>query len=57
MTTVKLTEEQIEKLAEEVRQFLIEHEMWQDVAIYFNGKCFITYDKEAGNIITMIRVI
>ena len=27
---------------------MIDHEMWQDVAIYFNGKCFTTYDKEAG---------
>lgn len=49
MTAVnRLTEEQIEKLAVEVGQFLIDHEMWQDVAIYFNGKCFTTYDKEAG---------
>lgn len=49
MTAVnRLAEEQIEKLAVEVRQFLIDHEMWQDVTIYFNGKCFATYDREKG---------
>lgn len=47
MTTVnRLTEEQIEKLAVEIRQFLIEHGLWEDVDIYFNGKSFTTYDEE-----------
>lgn len=44
----RLTPEKIENLAVEIREFLLEHEMWIDVAIYFNGKCFSTHDKEAG---------
>lgn len=44
----KLTEKQIEKLAVEIRAFLLEHNLWVDVDIYFNGKCFCTYDKETG---------
>ena len=40
----KLTSERIENLAIEIREFLLEHEMWVDVDIYFNGKCFTTYD-------------
>lgn len=39
-TLLRLTEEQIEKLAVEIREFLLAHGMWQDVNIYFNGKCF-----------------
>lgn len=42
----RLTEEQIEELAVEIREFLLQNEMWIDVSIYFNGKCFTTYDKE-----------
>lgn len=34
----KLTAEQIENLAKEIREFLLEHGLWQDVDIYFNGK-------------------
>ena len=49
MTAVnRLTEEQIEQLAVEIRQFLINNQLWQDVDIYFNGKCFTTHDKEDG---------
>ena len=44
----KLTQEQIEKLAVEIRTFLLEHDMWVDTQIYFNGKCFDTHDKETG---------
>ena len=42
----KLTPERIEELAVEIREFLLEHGMWIDVAIYFNGKCFSTFDRE-----------
>lgn len=45
---MKLTEEQKEQLAVEIRTFLLEHDMWQDTNIYFNGKCFCTYDPEIG---------
>ena len=35
-STAKLTAEQIENLAKEIREFLLEHGLWQDVDIYFN---------------------
>lgn len=38
--SVRLTPEQIEELAVEIREFLLEHDMWQDVDIYFNHKRF-----------------
>lgn len=41
-----LTEEQIENLAVELRELLLDAGMWQDVDIYFNGKCFSTHDKK-----------
>lgn len=44
----RLTYSQIEQLAVEIREFLLEHEMWVDVDIYFNGKCFTTHDKVNG---------
>ena len=44
----KLTEKQIEKLAVEIRAFLLKAGMWQDVNIYFNGKNFSTHDKQTG---------
>lgn len=44
----RLTEQEIENLAVEIREFLLEREMWVDVDIYFNGKCFTTHDKESG---------
>ncbi len=40
MERQKLTEDQIEKLAVEIREFLLEHGLWQDVDIYFNHKRF-----------------
>lgn len=43
-TVAKLTQKQIEKLAVEIRTFLLEHDMWVDTQIYFNGKCFDTHD-------------
>ena len=44
----KLTTEQIENLAKEIREFLLEHGLWQDVDIYFNGKKYTSYDPENG---------
>lgn len=32
----------IEQLAKEIHSFLVSHEMWVDVYIYFNGKCWGT---------------
>lgn len=43
-STAKLTAEQIENLAKEIREFLLEHGLWQDVDIYFNGKRFTQHD-------------
>ena len=40
------TREEKESLAKEVRQFLIENELWVDVRIYFNGKAFDTGDRK-----------
>lgn len=44
----KMTERQIEKLAMEIRNFLLEHGMWIDTTIYFNGKAISTDDRD-GN--------
>lgn len=44
-----LDETAIEKLAVEIREFLLEHDMWQDVAIYFNGKKFGCQNPEDGH--------
>lgn len=46
--TKKLTKKQIEKLAVEIREFLLEHDMWIDVDIYFNHKRFGSRDPETG---------
>ena len=35
---MKLTKKNIESLAAEIRQFLIDHEIWTDTTIYFNGQ-------------------
>lgn len=40
----KITPEAIETLAYEIREFLLKHELWQDVRIYFNGKALSTDD-------------
>lgn len=42
----KLTKPQIRKLAKEIRQFLLDHEMWVDVTIYFNGMAYSTDDRQ-----------
>lgn len=39
-----ITSEQIEQLAKEIRQFLLDNDLWIDVRIYFNGKAFSTDD-------------
>lgn len=44
----RLTPEQIEALAKEIREYLLDNGMWQDVNIYFNGKRFTTRDRETG---------
>lgn len=44
-----LTDEQIEKLAVEIREFLLSHGIWQDTEIYFNGKRFTTRNPEDGH--------
>lgn len=36
--------EELEKLAYEIKDFLIRHELWSDVRIYFNGKALDTSD-------------
>lgn len=46
---LKLTPEQIEEMAVEIREFLLERGMWQDVDIYFNGKRFTTRNPEDGH--------
>jgi hypothetical protein len=45
---VRLTPEQIEQLAVEIREFLLERNLWVDIDIYFNGKRFSTHDKATG---------
>lgn len=40
----KFTPAKIEKMAKEIRDFLIKHELWEDVRIYFNGKAYATDD-------------
>ncbi len=34
-------------LADEIRAWLLDHDMWIDTNIYFNGKCYSTEDPEA----------
>lgn len=42
----KLSSKQKEQLATEIFNWLNNHEMWVDTAIYFNGKCWSTNNKE-----------
>lgn len=46
MTNEILTVEQREQLATEIFNWLNEHEMWIDIAIYFNGKCWSTSNQD-----------
>jgi len=39
------TRANIEKLARELRKFLLDRDMWVDTTIYFNGKAFSTDDR------------
>lgn len=40
-----LSPEQIETLAKEIHAFLVRHDLWMDVSIYFNGKRWSTQQK------------
>jgi len=40
ITGRKLTGKEKEALAKEVRQFLMDNELWADIRVYFNGKAF-----------------
>lgn len=42
----KLTKAAIENLAKEIRQYLLDRDMWIDTRIYFNGKAFSTDDRD-----------
>ena len=46
MTKTTLSASKIEELAKEIFQWLNEKEMWVDVHIYFNGKCWSTSNKD-----------
>ena len=35
-----------EALAKDIRNWLLDHEMWIDTCIYFNGKAYSTHDKK-----------
>lgn len=41
----KLTKPTVKKLAKEIRQFLLDREMWIDTTIYFNGMAYSTDDR------------
>lgn len=38
--------QEVEKIAVEILDFLVEHRMWVDVRIYFNGKVWSSYNKD-----------
>lgn len=41
----KMTAKKTENLAKEIHSFLVKHELWVDVCIYFNGKRWSTANK------------
>lgn len=45
---LRLTPEQIEKMAVEIRELLLDTGMWCDTEIYFNGKRFTSHDPADG---------
>ena len=47
MTNKVLTTKQKEKLATEIFNWLNDNELWVDVHIYFNGKCWSTNNKNS----------
>ncbi len=53
MGALRLTPEKIENLAVEIREFLLEHGLWQDVDIYFNHKRFGCKDRKQAIISIM----
>lgn len=44
--TVSLTKKQKENLAKEIFNWLVDNEMWVDVHIYVNGKCYGTSNQD-----------
>lgn len=44
MNNKVLTKKQTEQLATEIFNWLVDHELWVDVCIYFNGKRWSTHD-------------
>ena len=38
----KMTAKKTENLAKDIHKWLVNHEMWIDINIYFNGKCWST---------------
>lgn len=42
----RITKPTIRKLAKEIRQFLLDNELWIDTTIYFNGMAYSTDDRE-----------
>lgn len=46
MTNTIQMSKQIELLATEIFNWLVDHEMWIDIQIYFNGKCWSTSNKD-----------
>lgn len=45
---LRLTREQIENMAVEIRELLLDAGIWQDTEIYFNGKRFTSHDPADG---------
>lgn len=45
MTNKPLTTKETENLATEIFNWLVDNELWIDVAIYFNGRRWSTHDK------------
>lgn len=41
-----MSEQRIEQLATDIFNWLVDHELWQDVSIYFNGICWSTSNKD-----------
>lgn len=46
---MKMTKPKIKKLAGEIRQWLLDHDMWIDTRIYFNGVAYATDDGNGHN--------
>ena len=45
MARKKPKKKQVEALAKEIRQYLLDNNLWIDCTIYFNGKAFATDDR------------